>query len=173
MFLPEIASDKLKLRPFLATDLEVWMQWDTDPEVQKFMPERIPSDSTYESQQKFFEECESAQDELHAAITNSASGELIGTISLTDIADDSGELGIVLGNKNYWGKGYATEAIRVFLDTVTSAYKLKRIVAEFETRNIAVRKALENNGFYLDALCEKSRIKSGQPIDTFRYFKDV
>lgn len=173
MFLNTISNQKLQLRPFLKLDLETWMEWDLDPDVQRYMPERYSKEVTYESQEEFFNESESAEDEIHAAIVDAASGELVGTISLTDIDENegTGELGIVIGNKAYWGKGYATEAIDLFLSEIKNTKRVKRILAEFETENIAVRKALENNGFQLEALSEKSRMKNNQPIDTFRYIK--
>jgi RimJ/RimL family protein N-acetyltransferase len=171
MFLNEVSSGRIHLRPFLKSDIETWMKWRIDPEVQNYLPEPHDVEASYESEVKFFSESESAEDEIHAAVTDAASGELLGTISITGMDEHHGvgELGIIIGNKAYWGKGYATEAIRVFLNEIKETKGLRRILAEFEEENIAMRKALENSGFELETLSKKSRIKNRQPIDTLRY----
>jgi len=44
--------------------------------------------------------------------------ELIGNIGFVnlDLINKVGELGIFIGNKDYWGKGYGMEAIQLLLD---------------------------------------------------------
>lgn len=172
MFIQEVSSGRIKLRPFLESDINFWLDWRVDPEVLKYLPE--PHEKvTRESEEAFFEESESSTNEIHAAVLDSSSDELIGTISLTDINQHHGtaELGIIFGNRSFWGRGYATEVIKFFLTEAQKQLKLRRILAEFETENIAMRKALESNGFKLETLSEHSRIKKNATISTYRYFK--
>ena len=49
--------------------------------------------------------------------------------------------------KNLWGKGIATEALRQFLAEITPRFALKTVGAFAWTANAASRKVMEKNGF--------------------------
>ena len=67
----------------------------------------------------------------------------------------------------------ATEAIEILLKFISQNLKLRRVVAEIEEGNRGIEKALENNNFQRECMCEASRIKNGKPINTIRYIRFV
>ena len=55
----------------------------------------------------------------------------IGNISIDiDAKDRVGKLGIVIGEKQYWGKGYGTESLELMLEYGFNTLNLQRIELE-------------------------------------------
>ena len=44
-----------------------------------------------------------------------------------DMQDGEAEVGIMIGDKDYWSQGYGTEALSVLLDHMFNAYIFKRV----------------------------------------------
>ncbi len=165
-------TERLTLRPNELADIESWQKWDTDPDVQEYLPEPLNEPTTVEEQERYLEECLMEDDAAYWSIVYTETSTLIGTISLHEINAHHGvaELSIVIGEKDYWGKGIASESIRAILAYAKDAMGLRRIVAEFEADNLGIAKALEANGFNEEAVIKASRIKRGSPINTLRYY---
>ncbi|MGL6269692.1 MAG: GNAT family N-acetyltransferase [Chitinophagaceae bacterium] len=91
-------------------------------------------------------------------------GKLAGGISIMtkeDIYRCTAEIGYWIGEP-YWGRGIATEAIKILLEIVWHRYpEIVRIYAELFTSNVASARALEKNGFTLEAVRKNSCIKNG------------
>ena len=89
---------------------------------------------------------------------------VIGTVSCGSITSDPfycGTLGYKF-DKDYWHKGYATEAIRCTINQVFKELRLHRLIANvMETNNPSI-KLLENMGFRLEGLCEKNIKVNGE-----------
>lgn len=169
-----IQSEKVVLRPFAQEDIVQWNIWDADSKVQEYMPE--PHEiMTQQEQENYFAECKSAQDEIHATIADIQIGESIGTIAITGIDNHHkvGELGLVIGDTAYWGKGYAAEALNLFIEYLQKETAVEKISAECEEENIRMQKVLEKNGFIKEGVRIESRIKRGGRINTVCYFKQV
>jgi RimJ/RimL family protein N-acetyltransferase len=68
------------------------------------------------------------------------SGKHIGNISLQDIKDSSAEFAILMGEKEFWGKGYAREAGEVLLRYGFEVLNLKSVYCGTSLSNIAMQK---------------------------------
>ncbi len=172
MFSKTITTERLLLRPYEAGDISFWQKWDVDPEVQRFMPEPKNEVVSDEAQLEYLKECESEQDGIYWTIVWKENNQPIGHIAITEISQHHGigEIGIVIGEKEYWNKGVATEAIKSILE-IAPELGLKRISAELEEGNMALEKAFAKLGFEKEGLLKSSRVKDGQRINTIRYFK--
>jgi ribosomal-protein-alanine N-acetyltransferase len=77
-----------------------------------------------------------------------------------DIYRYSGEIGYWLGHP-FWGKGIATEALRILLEMIPGRFPLLvRIYAEVFASNTASIRVLEKNGFHLESIRKKSIVKN-------------
>lgn len=108
------------------------------------------------------------------AVCLKATGKLIGNIYLSEQGFDTWELGYVF-NKNFQGKGYATEAAFALVDYVFKEKKAHRVIAMCNPLNIASWKLLEKlnlrkEGHLLKNIYFK-KDDSGNPIwaDTYEY----
>lgn len=176
MLIPQtITGEKVTLRPFEEGDIAYWDKWDVDVEVQEYMPEPHNRPVEYSDHLEYFAESMTVIDEIHATIVSNATGAPVGTIAITEMNRYHGvaELGIVIGDKEQWGKGIASEAIALFMHYLNEDTELRRVGAEFEAGNVGMRKALEKSGFQFEATCIRSRIKDGVEIDTVRMIKFI
>lgn len=165
-----IESDSITLRKYNFLDIQCWQKWEQDTKVQAFLPEpRIEMNN--EEQQKYLQDCLEEKDAMYWSIIDKETNKCIGSIALTDINDYHGlaELGIIIGETEYWGKGIAKNAIQMVIEKALKTRKLRRILAEFEVQNEGMKKALIAVGFKQECLSCGSRLKNGQPIDTYRY----
>jgi diamine N-acetyltransferase len=69
-----------------------------------------------------------ALNEVHFVVYERSTLRPIGTSNLTNIVDQTAELGIMLGEKDTWRKGYGTEVARLMLDYGFNALGLHNIL---------------------------------------------
>lgn len=167
-----ITTPRLTLRQYQESDIAAWQRWDTDPVIQEYLPEHVNKPLSDDEQMIYLHECTTEEDGAYWSIVWNENNTLVGTISLNEINTYHGvaELSIIIGEKEYWGKGIATEAIGALKEHAFNQMGLRRIAAEFEVDNIGLKKALVADGFQEECRALASRIKRGQPIDTLRYY---
>ncbi len=85
---------------------------------------------------------------------------VIGVIRIGDIdwKNKNAEIGYWLGKK-YWGRGLASEAVRLILKFAFEKLKLHKVYAGLFEENIASRKVLEKCGFRLEGTIRESRFR--------------
>jgi RimJ/RimL family protein N-acetyltransferase len=76
-------------------------------------------------------------------------GQLIGNLALMDLnwKDRRAELGIVIGDKSHWGKGYAQDAIQTLLAFAFRQMNLNRIYLRVFTDHAPAINAYRKCGF--------------------------
>lgn len=93
----------------------------------------------------------------------------IGYILKDDVYKFTTELGYWIGEA-YWGKGYATEAVRLLIRNIREHSPLiVRVYAEVFDYNKASMRVLEKNGFYLETIRRKGVVKNGIIRDDYVY----
>jgi RimJ/RimL family protein N-acetyltransferase len=97
-------------------------------------------------------------------------GKVVGTISLKDVDwnDRNAELGYWIG-KNYWGKGYSTEAAKLITLFGFEELRLHRIYAKLFAENIPSRKVLEKAGYIFEGTFKEDRFRYGRWHDTLGF----
>ena len=84
------------------------------------------------------------------AITRSEDGCLLGTVSLTEIADQRANLGYWIGVP-FWGQGYCTEAAAALRDFAFQHRGLRQLYARHLRHNTASANVIKKCGFrYID-----------------------
>jgi len=167
---PTIQTERFIIRPFKDADAKLWQSWDVDPLIQAHMPEPINEPQDIGEQHEYMKECEEEEDGYYWSI-EAVTGPTVGTVALTDINEHHklAEIGILIGDKDYWGKGVATEVVTAVIDFAFNELGMVRISAETEAENIAVSKVLEKVGFSMDGEFLSARVKNGQRVDVKHY----
>ncbi len=100
-------------------------------------------------------------------------GTIIGACGLVT-QEATPELGYWLG-VDYWGKGYATEAMQAAIDYAFTDLEHKALQAGSRVTNPASRRVLEKCGFQWTGvgLYRIKAIKSSAPIDRFRLERGI
>jgi RimJ/RimL family protein N-acetyltransferase len=96
-------------------------------------------------------------------------GTVMGACGFTQIDRHPPEIGYWLGAK-FWGKGYATEAVRAVIDHVFTDSDCEAIHSAARVTNPASRRVLEKCGFQWTGagLLRIRALASSAPIDRFR-----
>ena len=104
----------VQLRPVQRADISYFLQWFNDPEVIQYLGLYLPM--TEMAEQKYIEDLGTTRSTTDARFViesiNGANVKPIGSVGLHCInsKDHNATFGIAIGDKNYWSKGYGTEA---------------------------------------------------------------
>ncbi len=98
------------------------------------------------------------------------SDRLIGVCGIDDIKlrNKKGELGYCL-NKEYWGKGYATEAAEALLNFGFEDLDMHRIHAKCDVENEQSKKILEKIGMEQEGILREHKIIDGRWRSSYIY----
>lgn len=104
-----------------------------------------------------------------AVTAKSEGGALIGACGYGRRHDDEPEIGYWIGEP-YWGRGYATEAVRAVIDHLFSVTDLDALDAGCRVTNLASRRVIEKCGFQWTgaALMRVRALGASVPADRFR-----
>lgn len=89
-------------------------------------------------------------------------------IPQNDVYRINAEIGYWIGEP-YWGRGYATDAVRQCLKFAFEELNLLRVYANIYEYNTGSMKVLEKVGFEKEAVIKSSVIKEGKIIDEHLY----
>ena len=99
-------------------------------------------------------------------------GMLVGVIGFNvqkDIYRKSAEVGYWIGEP-FWGKGIATEAVKLITAYGFNELELIRIYTGVFEHNTASMKVLEKNGYSREGIFKNAVIKNGKVCDEHRFF---
>jgi RimJ/RimL family protein N-acetyltransferase len=87
--------------------------------------------------------------EHYYSIIDKKADDLIGCCSFKNIdqLNQTAEVGIYIGNRNYWNKGYGSEALTILLDYGFKALNLNNVFLTVFDYNKSAKKCYEKVGF--------------------------
>jgi RimJ/RimL family protein N-acetyltransferase len=109
--------------------------------------------------------------EVEPIINNEKFHKHIGNVALQNIHPvyRSADFSIIIGEKDYWGKGYGKEAARLLINHGFSAMNLHRIsIATFE-HNDPMRRLALSLGFKYEGWRHEAAFKHGRYVDVIEY----
>lgn len=135
-----INTERTILKPMSAQDAENIVKWRNDDDVLKnlFSKQKI----TKENHMSWFVKYQQDLTRMEWVIHLKDEEKSIGTIGLSsiDYVNHSAEYGILIGEKEYWGQGYAFEVSQAILAFGHTSLKLDLIYLNvFETNNSAIK----------------------------------
>lgn len=139
-----------------------WYGWFNDHEVTRFMV-RGAFPTTVEGHLAFLAEMDRSVNDLVLAICERASSEHIGNIGLhrIDWVNRVAELGVVIGEKAYWGRGHGTEACRLVLAHGFGRLNLHKVFLGVHAGHAAAMAAYESAGFTREAVLREEIYRDG------------
>jgi len=101
-------------------------------------------------------------------------GTVIGCCGFDMRDEPTPEVGYWLGAR-YWGKGYATEAVRALIDHMFSNTEHNALNSSVRVTNPASRRVMEKCGFQWTGvgLCRIRALSSSVPVDRFRLERGI
>ncbi len=145
----EIKGEKVILREKRLEDAENDYKWRSDPELATFdgVPPLRMSLNSYLS--VFREELRYPSRRHRTLAIEDYDGRHIGNCMYYDIDEGASqaELGILIGEREYWSKGYGTDAVNTLLHHIFSSTKLNRVYLHTLEWNIRAQKSFAKSGF--------------------------
>lgn len=165
--LPVLASSKrLSLTPLHPNQALSFVKWFNDSEVFGLMRDMDRATNVEEQVQWILESGRDARQQIFA-IYHRPDGELIGDGGFINVnfEDRKAEIGIVIGEKKYWGRGLGTEAIRLLCEYGFDRLRLHNIIAEHYAINPKSLHVFKKVGFQPFGTRLQSRWIGGRLID--------
>ena len=150
-----IETDRLILRPFQLSDHGDMLEYQSNPEVVKYIPWPVrTSEQVMEALEKGLKDTKLKQqgDWVLLSIVLKDSNKVIGQLNISLVSEKNkhAEFGYVL-NPAFSGNGYVTEACRALLTWAFNNHDLHRISAVMDQRNPKSRAVCERLGLRLEA----------------------
>ena len=161
----------VSLRAWSLADAPELARICNNKKVQDNLRDGLPFPYGEEDAKVFLSEVLAADLDQNIAFAIETDGRLIGSISASrcgNIHFRTAELGYYLGEP-YWGKGYATEAVRLLCGYVFSRTDIIRVFAEPFAYNLASCRVLEKAGFQLEGVLRSNAVKNGRILDMKLY----
>jgi [ribosomal protein S5]-alanine N-acetyltransferase len=142
-------GERIWLRRPQMPDAQFVFYWERDDEVWRYDPHRPYSQTMADFLPLFERNYVHGNGRQFWFIIEDEQHIPIGTITYFNLDQRSGqaEVGLGLGNKTRWGKGYGTEAIRTLVLYLFTQLNFARLYAETAMANIPARKAFVKAGF--------------------------
>lgn len=163
-----VLGELVKLRAMGPPDAEALWRWNHDPEVMRWMGDGYPQQPGLTK--KWLEERpRNAYEDLLLGIEVLDGGQLVGLVRLRDVEPETGgaELDIYLGEKESWGRGYATDALRTVCRYGFDKMRLHRIALTVVTENHAAHHIYRKVGFVEEGRLRQSFRRDGRWYDEF------
>jgi ribosomal-protein-alanine N-acetyltransferase len=140
----DIKTERLLLRKIMPDDAEMMYKWMSDPDVIKYEDWTPHQNAEYTRGYiiHVFGNYTSVQSYNWGIQLDD---ELIGHIVVVDISDRKGTIGYYL-RKDYWSKGYMTEAVRAIIKYMLFDVGIEKIDAKHSVNNIPSGKVLKKVG---------------------------
>ncbi len=159
----------VRLRGYEKSDLADVMKWYHDEEVTQFLGGGVFPASSLE-EERFIEHVARGDDPANKvfAIETLAERKYIGAIGLHRInwICRHAELGMVIGDKNYWSRGYGADAVRVLLRLAFEKLSLHRVQLHVFKFNERAIRCYEKCGFRPEGVLRDYWFKLGKFQDT-------
>jgi RimJ/RimL family protein N-acetyltransferase len=158
----------VRIRAYERSDLDAVMAWVNDEEIIRNLAAPMLFPLSRVAEENFLESNARGVGPDHVWAIETLAGDYLGGISLTsiDTINRSGQVGIVIGSKPNWGKGYGTDAMRVVLRFAFDKMNLHRVwlnVYDFNVRGI---KSYEKCGFRREGVQRDYRFLDGRYHDS-------
>lgn len=157
------------LRPFKLEDLDDLISNANNVKIAERLTDAFPSPYTHQDGIDFLNKV--MQQSPPEVLAIDLDGKMIGNIGIhpqKDVHRLNAELGYFIG-EDYWGKGYATEAIKKMIDYGFENFPINRIFSRPFSSNPASQKVLEKCGFILEARINGILVKNGKTEDELIY----
>jgi len=168
---PTLQGVRLHLRPLRAGDADDLFAVHSDPRVMRYWSHPAWT----QREQAVARIAQLARDRENAefytwASTLTGADRLLGTVSLFAInrAHGRAEVGYALG-AHAWGRGYATEGLRLAIGFAFDSIGLTRLEADIDPRNEASCRLVERVGFRREGLLRERWHVAGEVTDSAIY----
>lgn len=162
-----LEGTSLYLRPVRMEDAtEEYAAWLNDSEVTRFMESRSGG-HTVAGLSDYVAAMLKKPDTLFLAIVARAGDRHIGNIKLGPVDRHHGtaDVALMIGDKESWGRGYASEAIHLVTEHAFAQMDVRKLTAGCYSGNIGSRRAFEKAGYHVEGIRRAQYVCNGEEQD--------
>lgn len=165
MFGPIIHGETVTLQPPSAEMIPLYCRWLADMKVTRYIHLTFPPSP--EMEVEWLDRI--ARSESDIVWTIAVGGRPIGSIGLhgIDWKNRQATTGIMIGERTEWGKGYASEAMRLRTRFAFEEMGLEKLMTEVISENRGSIRALEKAGYKQCGVRRKHRFRHGRWYDVW------
>jgi RimJ/RimL family protein N-acetyltransferase len=163
-----VLGELVKLRPMEPSEADALWRWNSDPVVMRWMDDGYRQ-ALASIAKRLSERPRNAYDDVLYGVEALTDGKLIGLVRLGGAEPETGcaEFDIYLGEKEYWGRGYATDATRTMCRYGFEKMRLHKISLTVVTENHSAHHVYEKVGFVDEGRLRQVFRRDGQWYDMF------
>lgn len=167
---PVLTGDTIYLEGLSAKHVDQrYADWLNDKEVCRDNRQGV-GDNTIEKTRKYVESVDRSDTDAVFAIMTKSDARHVGNISLRiSWENNSGEVYIIIGEKDAWGKGIGGEAYRLVIDYGFKTLGLHRLYSGMTTRNNPMIKVAQKAGMLFEGVLKGSFYKDEEYLDIVKY----
>lgn len=157
---------KTILRPMnKQTDIEKCLRWINDPEIRHFVKNIFPM--TYADEEYWFDNMGRKKPNDISFAIETLDGTYIGNMGIHNINWKNGTFvtGAIIGEKEYWNKGYGTDAKMLLLDYAFNTLNLRKGVSTVIAYNKRSLNYSLHCGYKIEGVQKKQMFREGKYHD--------
>jgi RimJ/RimL family protein N-acetyltransferase len=170
-----VLGERVRLRAMEPADAEALWRWNHDPEVMRWMDasyaQSLARVRTWleERPRNAYGDVLFGVDAPADPAAPAADWRLIGLVRLSGAQPETGcaELDIYLGEKEYWGKGYATDVMRTVCRYGFESMRLHKVTLTVVTENEAALRVYRRVGFVEEGRLREVFRREGRWLDMY------
>ena len=150
----KIETGRLVLRTMEVADASTsYAGWMNDPEIVRYTESRFSSHSVADVRE-YISAVRGDPNSLLLAIETKPDSRHIGNIKIgpVDWRHRSGDIGLLIGEKDCWGQGFASEAIEALAGYARDTLRLEKVTAGVYAPNASCVRAFEKAGFQREGI---------------------
>lgn len=166
---PFLVGRNVYLRRVEKSDLDPngrYFQWLNDSEVTQYMFQGTFPNSL-ENMIAYYEQSIGSQNQVNFAIIAKEGNVHVGNIGLNSIewVHRTAELGLLVGDKSYWGKGVALDAVELLAGYAFDKLNLRKLWGGTQDRNVPVVVLFKKMGWTQEGRQREHVIRDDSPRD--------
>jgi RimJ/RimL family protein N-acetyltransferase len=159
-----LTAKKVRLRPVSESDLVHFQRWLADDELRRWLGSVEEQPSVAEEFDWYVSKRQDPDTILWSI--EAADGALLGNVELRlSPLNRRADVGIGIFDRQRWGEGYGTEAMRLVLDYAFGELELNRVELTADEENTRAIRSYEKCGFVREGLLREHRLIDGRPSD--------
>ena len=165
-----LIGKKYFLRIFSTKDVsKEYIDWLNNPKVNSHLEVRH-NKQTRENVENYIKDFHDVDNKYLWGVYDIKTKKHIGTINIVVNRYNSAEIGLMIGDKSYWGKLASDEAIKMVVDFAFKTLKINRITGGTYAENIGMIFTFKSLGFRREAVLKESVIgRNGKYSDIYRW----
>ncbi len=167
---PRLTGNTIDLEPLTRAHIsKEYISWFNDPIVCRY--NRHGSGMTPQKVEEYIDRVKDSDTDAVFAVITSGTGVHVGNISLQKIdrQNQSAEYAVIVGNRDYWGKGVAKEASLLLLRYGFETLGLHRIYCGTSAANVPMQRLASRLGFMQEGVRKEAMYKNGTFFDVIGY----